>query len=54
MPYIHSINQLGKVVVRFNDTMIVPITDLEKNLEVIVDQEENLSKQKKRMLQSSY
>ena len=30
MPYIYSIDQLGKVIVRFNDTMLVPVTDIEK------------------------
>ena len=30
MPYIHKINQLGRVIVRFNDTMIVPLTSTER------------------------
>ena len=29
-PYIHSINQVGNIVIRFNDTMIVPLTETEK------------------------
>ena len=28
-PYIHSINQVGKIIIRFNDTMIVPLEETE-------------------------
>ena len=53
MPYIYSINQLGRVIVRFNDTMIVPLTSDEQQANHI-NKEGKPSPYHNRKLQNSF